>query len=203
MGARAVLGEPRDDHEHARRHRPKALDGPLRVDVPHQPHGVSALKQDEVMARHHAGEAAVGDDAQVMDPPPRHLEEGIEGPPGRVDGQERRRHHLSHRGGRREAVGNHLGAQVAIGHDADRSAIATHHRDRVDALARHAPRHLRDRGVRPAGERWALHEIGDPVHEERHLAAVVARRTAGEPSPVPGHDRLRDEQATALLGDQG
>ena len=148
MGARAVLGKPLDDDVHARRHRPEALDGLLRVDLPHQPHGVSALKQDEVMARHHAGEAAVGDDAQVMDPPPRHLEEGIESPPGRVDGQERLRHHVSHGGGRREAAGNHLGAQIAIGHDADRSAVVP------SRARRHRARRARcHRGSRPPG-RW-------------------------------------------------
>jgi hypothetical protein len=128
---------------------------------------VRGLQREEVTARYHSDQTALGHQDDMADAMARHLENGLERERVRLESHERRRHDGPYRCRRRvAALGHDLSPQVAVGDDADRAAVLGDHDDRPDPFTRETPRHI-DRGdAERARHGWALDQVAHAVQEE-------------------------------------
>ena len=144
-------------------------------DVACQRHGMNSLGHQEVVAGQQARDTTGLDHHEMMDFPPRHLEQGLERERLRRDRSERRRHHVA--GRRRPASRRAATTLVRRSRSVTMPSGATvgphHHDGGTGAL--HERGHLGHAGPGGTRDRRAAEEVAYPVDEDRKLADFAHR----------------------------
>ena len=132
---------------------------------------MSAVGDDHVVARYDRDEPPGLNDAQVVDTPPRHLEQRFEGRSIDRHHHERGGHDLGDGQVGRCAGGHHAVAQIAVRDDAERLAPFADDHDGARRTGTHQRGSLRHTHPAGAGQRRPRGEVEDTTAEKRRADA--------------------------------